>query len=389
MSEQAKPSELLAAIERIGQEVARAAAADVDQKSRFPSETIDALRKVQALSAAVPREFGGAGASVPELTRMCTALSQHCASSAMVLAMHHIQVLCIARHCQGKPEWHEYLRSLVREQRLIASVTSEVGPSGDMRRSIAAVQVKGERFELEKKATTISYGQHAEDLLITCRRNGDAPPSDQVLVLALRGQFTLSDIGNWDTLGMRGTCSPGSTMRSAGPAWQIMPEAFGQIAASTMVPTSHLIWSGVWLGIATDAVSKAQSVVRGKARAEPGVVPRSAVRLQELVRKLQLMRDQIYGIAKDYDELARAGDAETLASLGFVLRINNLKLTSSTLVVEIVGEALGICGIMAYKNDSQWSLGRQLRDAYSAQLMINNDRIQDTNAALLLVHKGT
>ena len=70
------------------------------RRAAFRSETIDALRKVQALSAAVPREFGGAGATVPELARMCTALGQHCASSAMVLAMHHIQVLCIARHCQ-------------------------------------------------------------------------------------------------------------------------------------------------------------------------------------------------------------------------------------------------------------------------------------------------
>ena len=71
-----------------------------------------------------------------------------------------------------------------------------------------------------------------------------------------------------------------------------------------------------------------------------------------------------------------------------MLRINNLKLTASTLVVEIVTEALGICGILAYKNDSQWSLGRQLRDAHSAALMINNDRIQDTNAALLLGAQG-
>lgn len=384
-----RTAELQPAIERIGHEIARATAADVDARARFPRETIEALRAAQALSAAVPAEIGGMGANVLELSRMCAALSQHCASSAMVLAMHHIQVLSIANHASGRPEMVTYLGGLVREQRLIASVTSEVGPSGDMRRSVAAVEMHGERFELVKRATTVSYGAYADDLLITARRGPEAAPSDQVLVLAPRGSFALTEMGAWDTLGMRGTCSPGCTVRAEGAASLVLAEPFGEIATYTMVPTSHILWSSCWLGIATDAVSKAQSVVRAKVRSTPGVVPRAAQRLSEIVRKLHGFRDAVTAVAREYDELTTAGDREHLASLGFALRINNLKLTASTLVVEIVSEALGICGIAAYKNDSPTSLGRHLRDAHSAALMISNDRIHDTNASLLLIHKGT
>jgi acyl-CoA dehydrogenase len=188
---------------------------------------------------------------------------------------------------------------------------------------------------------------------------------------------------------MRGTCSPGAKVQVDGATWQIVPVPFGQIATVTMVPTSHILWSACWLGIATDAVARAGTMVRGKARAEPGVVPRTAQRLAEVVRKLQIMRDQVTAAAREYDELIATRDADRLSSLAFALRINNLKLIASTMVVEITAEALGICGIAAYKNDSPFSLGRQLRDAYSAALMINNDRIQDTNASLLLIHKGT
>ncbi|MFI5306139.1 MAG: acyl-CoA dehydrogenase family protein, partial [Polyangiales bacterium] len=177
-------SELVSSIERIGAEVARPAAADVDARARFPEETISALRKLGALGAAVPKALGGAGSDTLEICRMCTALGQHCASSAMVLAMHHIQVLSIANHAGNSQELADYLRSVVREQRLIASVTSEVGPSGDMRRSVAAVETKGAAIELTKQATTLSYGQHADDLLISVRRNPDAAPSDQSLVIA-------------------------------------------------------------------------------------------------------------------------------------------------------------------------------------------------------------
>lgn len=385
----ARAAELSVAVERIGHETARPAAADVDANARFPREAIDALRQARVLSAAVPVELGGAGAGVSELARMCTSLGQHCASSAMVLAMHHIQVLSIANHAAGSAALIDYLRELVSEQRLIASVTSEVGPSGDMRRSVAAVQSRGERFELVKQATTVSYGQHADDLLITARRDGDAAPSDQVLVLAPRGTYKLLDVGAWDTLGMRGTCSPGAKVQVEGASWQVLPVPFGQIATYTMVPTSHILWSACWLGIATDAVARAGTMVRGKARAEPGVVPRAAQRLAEVVRKLQIMREQVIAVAREYDEHTAARDSDRLSSLAFALRVNNLKLIASTMVVEIVSEALGVCGIAAYKNDSPFSLGRHLRDAYSAALMINNDRIQDTNASLLLIHKGT
>jgi acyl-CoA dehydrogenase len=62
-------------------------------------------------------------------------------------------------------------------------------------------------------------------------------------------------------------------------------------------------------------------------------------------------------------------------------------VSASTLVADIVPRALLICGIQGYKNDSPFSLGRYLRDAHSAALMIGNDRILATNASLLLVLK--
>ena len=52
-------------------------------------------------------------------------------------------------------------------------------------------------------------------------------------------------------------------------------------------------------------------------------------------------------------------------------------------------KALQIAGIVAYKNDSKFSLGRHYRDVLSASLMISNERIAAKNAAMLLVLKET
>ena len=75
------------------------------------------------------------------------------------------------------------------------------------------------------------------------------------------------------------------------------------------------------------------------------------------------------------------------STLSFAIRMNQLKLTSSTLVVEIIQAAMHVCGIAAYRNDTPFSLGRQLRDAYSAALMVHNDRIIEHNASLLCIAK--
>lgn len=374
----------------IGERVARPAANDVDRSARFPVEAINALREAQLLSAAVPEADGGAGASLSELSEMCTSLGQHCAATAMVTAMHHIQVACIARHAGNSVSLRKYLRELVQQQYLIASVTSEVGIGGDMRSSIAAIQPTGDRFQVQKDASTISYGEHADDLLLTARRASDAPSNDQVLVLLKRGDYRLERSGAWDTLGMRGTCSPGFKVSGGGARDQVLPVAFGAIASATMVPVSHVLWASVWLGIATDAVTRARTVVRAAARKTPGTVPPTALRLAEVTTDLQTLRLSLSAFTAEYEALAGKSDggADALSSIGFALKVNQLKVSASELAVKIVSQVLCLCGIAGYRNDTPQSVGRHLRDVYSSILMIGNDRIHATNAALLLVHKG-
>lgn len=381
-------SDLVARAQRVARETAAVHAADVDAKGRFPTETFEALRRERLLSAAVPKEFGGQGAGLAELAAQCAALAQGCGSSAMVLAMHHIQVGCIARHAHGAPWFRDYLQQIVEKQLLIASATSEVGTFGDTRSSITSVNVDGDNFTLDKDATTVSYGEAADAILITARRNKDAPASDQVLVLARKEDYALTLTTSWDTMGMRGTRSPGYMIRARGLAAQIVPGAFAESAAMTMVPYSHVLWSALWWGISADAVARASAVVRAEARKKPGVVPHSATRLAEVQHMLQATRHNWMALAAEFDSIAAApGQHERLTTIEWALKMNNLKVASSEAAPAIVHRALQIAGVMGYKNDSPYALGRHYRDVLSASLMISNDRILQKTAAMLLVFK--
>jgi acyl-CoA dehydrogenase len=376
-------------VARIGREVAGPAADAVDREARFPVEAVEALKKARMMSAFVPRDLGGFGCGMIELASMCEWLGQHCASASMVFAMHQIQVACLVRHGMASPTLAKYVAELVEKQHVIASVTSEVGVGGEMRTSICAIERAGGRFTLAKEASTASYGEHADDFLVTCRRAADAPASDQVLVLTRKQDMTLTRTGSWDTLGMRGTCSPSFKLTSTGSDEQVLPEPFADIASHTMVPFSHILWASTWLGIATSAVTRARAFVRQQARAKPGQMPPTALRLAEVSSMLQNMRTNVHDVASECEELMKdpQGGTASLSSIAFALKMNNLKVSSSQLVVQIVNHALLICGIMGYKNDSKFAVGRHLRDAHSAALMVGNDRIFATNASMLLVLK--
>jgi acyl-CoA dehydrogenase len=370
----------LAEASALASEVAARHAADVDLKARFPSEALAALRQHKLLSVLVPARDGGAGGRLGDVLSICYRLGRSCASTAMIFAMHQIQAACVVRHGAAS-DWHRaFLRRMADEQLLLASATTETGVGGDLRSSLCAVEERDGRFSLIKQASVISYGADSDAILATARRAPQSPASDQVLVVVPRGAgCRLDPKESWDTLGMRGTCSQGYVLEASGEIAQVLPASYGDISAQTMVPTSHLLWSGVWLGIATDAVARARAFVRAEVRKKS--TSAGGLRLAETTSKLQLMRSNIESALRRYQ--AAMDQPDTLSSLPFGVTMNNLKVASSRTAVEIVGEALQICGLSGYRNDSPFSVARHLRDVQSAPLMVNNDRILANTAALL------
>jgi acyl-CoA dehydrogenase len=382
--------DLVDTVARIADEVAAPHADGVDRDARFPTETVDALKDASALSALVPTGFGGAGLTIAQVAAATTALARRCGASAMIFAMHQIQVACIVRHSVDGEWSQDFLRNLAKDQRLIASVTSEVGTGGDTGRSIAAV-TPGDSgaFSFEKQAPTVSYGDFADDFLTTVRRAPEADGGDQVAVLTSKEQMQLEPMGTWDPFGMRGTCSPGFVVRAAFPADQVMSTPFSTISSHTMVPVSHLLWAHVWLGIAADAFERARSFVRASARKAAGEPVPAALRLSHLMTELSLLRGAVESALHEFEIADGSPNREQLSTMASALRFNNLKIAASEQAPRVCQGAMNVCGIVGFKNDTPFSVGRHLRDTMSGPLMIANERIHQVNASLLLVAKDT
>jgi len=353
--------------------VAARHAAEVDSAPRFPAETFAAVKAQRLLGILVPSSLGGEGASVQQVADVCYRLGQACSSTAMIYAMHQVKVACLVRHGRASEAIERLLRRLCTEQLLLASSTTEGQRGGDVRSSEAAVEHRDGRIHLERRATVISYGSQADGVVTTARRAADADSSDQVLIAFLKDDYTLTRLQGWNTLGMRGTCSEGYTLKASGSPGQVLPEPYAGIHSQTMVPFAHLLWGSVWAGIAAGATARAQAFVRHAARQAGGQAPPGAPQLTQAQSKLRTLRGVLANSLRAYE--LRMDDPKALGALDFQSQITLTKVEVSELAVATVLTALRVCGLSGYRCDSEFSVERQLRDVLSSPLMINNDRI--------------
>jgi acyl-CoA dehydrogenase len=363
--------------------VAAQHAAAADTAARFPAEAFSAIRAQRLLGILVPVELGGEGARISDVVDVCYVLGRSCGSTAMIFAMHQIMVACLVRHAAGST-WHrDLMRRLAAEQLLLASSTTEGQGGGDLRKSDCAVVPDGTSFTLSKSATVVSYGAQADAIVTTARRAPDAPVTDQVLVAVMKQDYGLDRLSEWDTLGMRGTCSAGFRLTSAGAVVQILPEPYQRIHAHTVMPVAHLTWSAVWTGIAASAVERARAFVRKAARGNAGQLPPGAAHLTRASATLRVLQGSVTSALQRY-ELILAQGREPEA-LDFQTMLNLLKVNASELSIAIVTSTLQACGLAGYRNDGDFSVARQLRDVLSSSVMINNDRILGNVASATLL----
>ena len=179
----------------------RIAAHDADDS--FVAENYAALKEARALSAHVPTEFGGGGASHAEICAFLNTLAHYCSSTALALSMHTHQVATAVwrwRH-DGAPV-EPLLRRIATEQLVLVSS----GGSDWLPASGSAVKVDGGYRVSARKI--FSSGCPSGDLLITSAVYDDPTAGPTVLHFPI----SLRDAGvrildTWHSMGMRATGS--------------------------------------------------------------------------------------------------------------------------------------------------------------------------------------
>ena len=368
----------------VGATVAGPHAASVDRDGRFPAEATEAMRSSGLLGSLVPVAMGGEGAGFTAVSESIRALAAHCASSALVLAMHQIEVAYLIHH-GDTPALQALLRRVADGSVLMANANSEVGLGGDVGRSRCGLEHRDGRVHLEKDVLALSYAEHADAITVNCRRDQEAAETDQVMLVCGPGSFTVEATGVWDTLGLRGTCSSGYKLVVDEDEDMVLTDGWSTVVNRTGLAATAATLNSVWLGIAEAAAATAHAAVRAEARRSIGTTPPSALRLAELVVVLGQARAVLADTIAHIESVGSGADMED--DLPLVLEMRDLKLSMTTLCADVVLRALSVCGLSGYKRDSTFSVERNVRDVLGGQLMANNNRFYVDNAHLLTMVK--
>lgn len=355
----------------------------VDHDAHFPQEAFDELKAQRLLGMILPRSFGGDDRSVADAAQVCYALGRVCSSTAMIYAMHMANVACVLNHSDGTERHMSYLRRIGGAQMLLASSTTEGRNGANVRSSASAIVQEGDRVTLDRDASVVSYGAAADAIVTTARRSPESLSSDQVLALFFKEDYTLERTSKWDVMGMRGTCSEGFRLLAKGEPEQVLPEAYDKIHRRSMVPVTHILWAACWAGVAAGAVERAQGFIRKVSRAQKGNLPPGAPYATQASQSLMNLTSLVDSATADYQ--SRSSEPEALDEISFQTTLNLLKVSASEMAISTVMLAFNACGIAGYRNDSEFSISRPLRDILSSSVMINNNRILGNVATSCLI----
>jgi acyl-CoA dehydrogenase len=353
------------------------AAESVDADHRFPTETFAAARESRLLGVYFPTWAGGEEYSLLEVAKICERLAQACASSALIFAMHNIQVACLRFYGRSTDKLRELSVEAANEQLLLGSVTTERTTGGDMSRSTCAILGSDSgKFTVSKDASVVSYGAHADVLFVTARTNANSAANDQRLLCLRRGEFSLTETRSWFTLGMRGTASAGFQLDGKGQTDLIVPMEFSEISSRVILPVAHTLWGAVWTGIAMEALRRAAKVVRK--RPEPEFLSE----LGNAKVQITAARQALNKAASDFDaaELSFRSDSAVLENDQY----RTLKVSVSENCLQSVLSTLRVAGLEGYREDSPTSIARHLRDILSSIIMINNLKTKSAIGQLAL-----
>jgi alkylation response protein AidB-like acyl-CoA dehydrogenase len=346
----AEVQSLFVANEKLSQEVLGPGADQIDQSRRFPRENIAALGKAGVLGLLVPVQFGGAGASLGEMSRVLDTQSQACASTAMVTLMHYCATAVIAAK-GGDRLKQELLPSFARAGHLSTLAFSESGSGGHFYAPVSEVRQK--RLSASKSFVT-SAGE-ADSYVVSARKTGAAGPTESNLYLISKGASGLAAQGRFEGLGLAGNASAPMTLTdvSIDDETRLGPEGSGfQSMLEVVLPHFQIGVASVSVGIATAAFQTIVARVGARKYEHAGELNSARAYLAETIRK------------------TLAGDPAAM------LDVLAVKVKAADACLNVVSRAMTLGGGWAFGR--RGGLERNFRDAQAAAVMApSSDVLKD------------
>ncbi|MDH3604332.1 MAG: acyl-CoA/acyl-ACP dehydrogenase, partial [Candidatus Tectomicrobia bacterium] len=351
----------------------------VDKDRRYPTESLQALKREGLWGLRVSKEHGGLGADLVTTCLIVEEIAKRCPSTAMCYKMHleAAEVIC---RIPSQHQVQHVIEPMARGEVFATVAGSESWGNGDnwtSSRSFSAVRPVDGGYQLDgiRKSYVTSAGEATHHFFI-CRIGEDAEPGQLSLLFVERDEIDWEILEPWEGLGLRGNGS--SPVRFSG----FVPEAHRIGQAHTAMrdvsqlfpPVMGLTYAAAYLGVGSGAYEIAcqegnRRFASGSRRLDAPINQR---RMAELATRIEAAQTMLHAVASAFD-------AGTLSSMAPVMQA---KVFCSETAAHATQELMTMFGGTAFA--SRLPFERYFRDARAGLIMaLANDAAYQDIASML------
>ncbi|PCE33350.1 acyl-CoA dehydrogenase family protein [Burkholderia ubonensis] len=349
----AADARVAALLDRLAPELAADAARN-DVLGRFPHENFARLQRAGLIAQVVPRDYGGAGATLAQASRIVAAVARADPATALVLTMTYLQHRALGR---ADSRWPEPLRravfdSAVADGALINALRVEPAlgspTRGGLPETVARRDGDGWRLSGRKLYST---GIPALRWLAVWARTDEPEPRVGVFLVPrdpVRGDPGIRVIESWDHLGLRASGSHevvfDDVRLPAGHAVDVRtPDAWAASHVDLDAQADQQAWMVALLGSLYDAVARAArdwltGFVATRSPSGLGAPLATLPRVQEAIGEIEGWLHANRVLLDDAIACADAGAPLALTTSGLVKR------TVTEHAIRVVEQALKLSG---------------------------------------------
>ncbi len=334
-------------------------AKEIDEKERYPEESLNEIGKNDFFKLMIPEEMGGLGGNIKDHADVCRAFSIESATVGLCYMMHNVALMCVLTYGSDESK-KEVVDSVVNENKFLALAYSELGTGTHFYISDIKTDYSKDRVKFDGLKSMVTSATFASYYLVLAQSEDNSGIDNWVFRKDSGVEFLPS---TWHGLGMRGNLS--CQMKIDGveldKKYMLGEPASGQAQVFAVIAPYFVIGlAGVYSGL-TEAVlneAKEHSIDR---KYPDGTSLSKFETVQIHLAKIYSMYLSSVSATKEACESALAGDEDALA------KILSARIIASESAIESSRLAMRIGGGKAYNREG--NLERYLRDAYASQIM--------------------
>jgi alkylation response protein AidB-like acyl-CoA dehydrogenase len=343
-------------------------AAELDEESRFPAETIEKLADLGLLGVPFPEEYGGAGMDYRAYSIVVEELSRACGTTGITVAAHTSLGTAPIYHFGTDEQRRRGVPTLASGRALGAFALTEPGAGSDAKATRVAARRDGDAWVINGTKIYCTNGTHAGTIVFTARTGGQVGDTEHICAFVVERGTEGLEYGTLESkLGLKGSDTREIVFKDCRIPLdhKLGEEGQGFQAFMRTLEAGRISIGAMAVGLAQGALDVALPYAKERRQFGKRLIDMQPIghQLADMAMEIQAARSLVYEAAWRKDH-----------GLSFGLQGSYAKLFASEVAMRCAHRAVQVLGGAGYTRD--YPAERILRDAKLCEIGEGTSEVQ-------------